>query len=117
MVGKNDGAEYPFDLGKVFVYQLGYPSIAKASGIGISTKFSLHTSGLLGRKSCPILLVNGMEDSVFPSEDTWIGAQHVRPKDVRAVLGAGHMGRLQAEGVLNEWLVKRLVECTSGGRK
>jgi hypothetical protein len=35
-------------------------------------KFSLVVEGILDRPSCKLLCINGMEDSIFPVEDTLV---------------------------------------------
>lgn len=108
-----DKGEYPFGLSSAFAFRLGYPSLQDALKDDIQKKYSLHLSGILDRPSCPILLVTGMEDSVFPIEDTWVVAQHGRPKNVRVVQGAGHMGRPDGEEAVVQWAKDRLQESSS----
>jgi hypothetical protein len=54
--------------------------------------------------------VNGIEDSVFPIEDSLLAASHGNPKEVRLASGAGHMGRLEGQKQLNKSLVRLLAE-------
>jgi hypothetical protein len=50
------------------------------------------------------LLINGMEDSIFPIEDNFIVASRGVNKDLIAKGNRGHMGNPGGEDILYTWL-------------
>ena len=69
-------------------------------------KFSLGDAGIVGTPSCKLLVINGMEDSIFPIEDSLIVATDGPKKDLIARGDRGHMGNPGAEDLLYEWIDK-----------
>ena len=67
-------------------------------------KFSLLTSGVLDRPSCKLLVINGMEDSIFPMEDSLIVGLRGDKKDLVVRGNRGHMGNPGAEDILYQWI-------------
>jgi hypothetical protein len=51
-----------------------------------------------------LLLINGMEDSIFPIEDNFIVARHGVNKDLLARGNRSHMGDPGGEDILCTWL-------------
>ena len=91
--------------------------IARAFAFGMSTydewveyapKLSLLKQGILDRPSAPLLLVNGIHDSVFPIRDYYLLLEHCSPKCAR-FYDAGHMGFTKDtfETILN-WICEKL---------
>ncbi len=97
--------EYPFALGDAMAYKFGYrgadPIEAYAADAG---KFSLLDSGVLDRSSCRLLIINGMEDSIFPIEDSFIVGVRSDKKDLLARGNRQHMGNPGAEDILYNWI-------------
>jgi len=97
--------EYPFALADAMAYKYGYrgsdPVAAYAADAG---KFSLLDAGLLNQRSCRLLLINGMEDSIFPIEDNFIVARRGVNKDLLARGNRSHMGNPGGEDILYTWL-------------
>jgi pimeloyl-ACP methyl ester carboxylesterase len=97
--------EYPFGLADAIAYKFGYrgpdPVGAYTADAG---KFSLLKAGLLDKRSCRLLLINGMEDSIFPIEDNFIAARHGVNKDLLARGNRSHMGDPGGEDILCTWL-------------
>ena len=67
-------------------------------------KFSLIDSGIVGTPTCKLLAINGMEDSIFPIEDSLIVATQGDKKDIMARGDRGHMGNPGAEDLLYPWI-------------
>ncbi len=57
-----------------------------------SPKLSLLDQGILDEPCAPLLLVNGVKDSVFPITDMYLLLEHGSPKSAR-FFPVGHMGR------------------------
>ena len=97
--------EYPFALADALAYKFGY---RKADAVAAYTaeahKFSLLGSGVLDQPSCKLLVLDGMEDSIFPIEDNFIVAVRGDKKDLLARGNRGHMGNPGAEDLLYDWI-------------
>jgi hypothetical protein len=97
--------EYPFALADAMAYKFGYrgadPLQAYADE---AAKFSLLDSGVLDRPSSRLLVINGMEDSIFPIEDSFIVGIRGEKKDLIARGNRQHMGNPGAEDILYKWI-------------
>ena len=100
-----DHMEYPFALAEGLADKFGYPDVESYVNDNPRAKFSLLENGIFDMPSTRLLLVNGMEDSIFPIEDSIIPLRHGRVKDARFVDGRGHMGAPEGEGILRDWLL------------
>ena len=71
-------------------------------------KLSLLKQGIIDKPSAPLLLVNGIHDSVFPITDYYLLFEHGNPKCAR-FFDAGHMGftRDTFATILN-WIYEKL---------
>ena len=109
-IGAQNQMEYPFALADALAYKFGYrdpdPKSAVARYSAEAHKFSLVDSGVLSRPSCRLLVINGMEDSIFPIEDSIIVATQGSKADLVARGGRRHMGNPGAEEILYAWLDK-----------
>lgn len=109
-IGAQNQMEYPFALSDALAYKFGYrdadPAAAVAQYAAEAHRFSLADSGVLGTPTCRLLVINGMEDSIFPIEDSIIAATHGGNKDLVARGERGHMGNPGAEEILYEWIDK-----------
>ena len=100
-----DQMEYPFALAEALAYKFGYRgSDAVEAYTNNGRKFSLLESGVLDRPSCKLLVINGMEDSIFPIEDSLIVGLQRDKKDVVLRGNRGHMGNPGAEDILYTWI-------------
>lgn len=104
--------EYPFALSDALAYKFGYrgtdPVTAVASYAAEARKFSLADTGVLDTPTCKLLIINGMEDSIFPIEDSILAATRGHGKDLTARGDRRHMGNPGAEEILYAWLDKTL---------
>ena len=100
--------EYPFALAEALAYKFGYrdmePGTAVARYAADAHRFSLVDSGVIGTPACKLLVINGMEDSIFPIEDNIIIATQGDNKDLVARGNRGHMGNPGAEDILYQWI-------------
>ena len=104
-IGAQNQMEYPFALADALAYKFGYRGAdALAAYSADGHKFSLLSSGVLDRPSCKLLLINGMEDSIFPIEDNLIVAVRGDRKDLFVRGNRGHMGNPGAEDLLYDWI-------------
>ncbi len=102
--------EYPFALADALAYKFGYRELADpvSAYAADARKFSLLDSGLLDRPSCKLLVLDGMEDSIFPIEDNFIVAASGSRKDLLARADRPHMGNPGAEDILYQWIADAL---------
>ena len=117
-IAAQDRMEYPFGLAVALAWKFGFGNDVEAYKRDAQSRFSLLTglgrigplghereSGILDRQECARLLVlNGMEDSIFPIEDSILVCRKGRVKDVRLVDGAGHMGNPAGETIQYDWI-------------
>ena len=103
-----DQMEYPFALAEALAYKFGYRDADCSTAVrryaAEGRKFSLVDSGIVGRPTCKLLAINGMEDSIFPIEDSFIVALHGEKKDLVARGNRQHMGNPGAEDILCQWI-------------
>ncbi|KAH7381186.1 pigment biosynthesis protein Ayg1 [Phaeosphaeria sp. MPI-PUGE-AT-0046c] len=102
--------EYPFGLEEAYCAKYGYKdfeemkekcqdefSLISGKGEGVAVVSE-------GKKSCRLLLVNGMLDGCMPVEDSMLLANYGRSKEMRFVEGRAHMGYPEANGIVYPWL-------------
>lgn len=101
----SDQMEYPFALAEALAYKFGFRGSDPVEAYAAEGhKFSLLTSGVLDRPSCKLLVIDGMEDSIFPIEDNFIVAMKGDKKDLIARGNRAHMGNPGAEPLLYNWI-------------
>jgi hypothetical protein len=68
----------------------------------------LLDQGILDQPCAPLLLVNGVQDTVFPITDMYLLLEHGSPKTAR-FYPTGHMARTpQTEPMVLDWLERAL---------
>ncbi len=71
-------------------------------------KLSLLTQGILDVPCAPLLLVNGIHDTVFPIKDYYLLLEHGSPKCAR-FYNVGHMGFTnETFGMIMGWMIENL---------
>ncbi len=106
---EQERGEYPFELFETLAYAFGLSSSEEWKAY--APKLSLLRQGILDQESAPLLLVNGVHDSVFPIKDYYLLLEHGTPKCAR-FYNAGHMGFTKDTfGTILDWIIERL-ECT-----
>lgn len=96
--------EYPFDLASTLAYKFGYGNDLEAFKRE-AMKFSLLEDGTLDKPKCTkLLLVNGMNDEIFPIDDYYLCLLHGAPKEARFVENRKHMGEPESFFIILQWL-------------
>jgi esterase FrsA len=105
-IHEQEKGEYPFELFETLAYAFGISTYDE--WVKYAPKLSLLKQGILDRPSAPLLLVNGIHDSVFPIRDYYLLLEHGSPKCAR-FYDAGHMGFTKDtfETILN-WICEKL---------
>lgn len=103
-----DHMEYPFALAEALAHKFGYDTVEHYLAGRPQARFSLLESGILDRRCTRLLVTNGMDDSIFPIEDSFLPLRHGRVKDARFVDGRGHMGFPEGEAIQRDWLLELL---------
>ena len=104
-----DQMEYPFALAEALAYKFRYRGADPVAAYAADArKFDLLTCGVLDQPSCKLLVVDGMEDAIFPIEDNIIVGVRGDKKDLVARGNRGHMGNPGAEDILYHWIENAL---------
>ena len=98
--------EYPFELAETLAAAFGGSSYDE--WVATAPRLSLLEQGVLDHPSAPLLLVNGVKDSVFPIEDMYLLLEHGAPKSARFFATESHMGGAHAIDVIVSWLAQQL---------
>jgi pimeloyl-ACP methyl ester carboxylesterase len=110
--------EYPFALADALAYKFGYRAPDKSAALRAYTagahRFSLDQDGTLTTPTTKLLVINGMEDSIFPIEDTLLVATAGVNVDLTVLGNRGHMGNPGAEDLIYAWLDAALAENAPG---
>ncbi|KAI0123249.1 Alpha/Beta hydrolase protein [Xylariales sp. AK1849] len=109
-IRSQNNMEYPFALSDALAYKFGYESTEDYIDSDPQARFSLLENGIFDKKCTRLLLINGMEDSIFPIEDSILALRHGRVKEARFVDDAGHMGAPAAEAIIRDWVLGLLNE-------
>ncbi len=76
--------------------------------IEYAPKLSLLNQGILDKPCAPLLLINGVHDSLFPIKDYYLLFEHGDPKCAR-FFEAGHMGFTRdTNRIVTEWIYEKL---------
>jgi Esterase FrsA-like len=104
--------EYPFSLKEAYLGKYGYGSwdelVEKCQ-----KEYSLVENGIVEKKSCRLLLMNGMLDGCMPIEDSMLLAEYGSPKEFRFVRGRAHMGYPEANSYVFPWLEEVMATTSS----
>ena len=105
-INQQDRGEYPFEFFETIGYAFGKAGYEE--WVEYAPKLSLLRQGILDKPSAPLLLVNGIHDSVFPIKDYYLLLEHGSPKCAR-FYEAGHMGftRDTFETIMN-WIYEKM---------
>lgn len=88
-IERSRSSDHPFDLVETLAWTFGFATGEEY--VAFAPRLSLLEQGILDRVSAPLLLVNGIDDTVFPVADQELLLRHGTPKSVRFFPG-GHMG-------------------------
>ena len=105
-IEKAQHGSYMFELAETLACAFGGESFEY--WLDHSPALSLLKQGVLDRPCAPLLLVNGIEDSIFPIEDMYLLLQHGDIKAAR-FYPTGHMGYTpETMPTIVRWLAERL---------
>lgn len=106
-IRRSQHGEYPFALAETLAAAFGRRT--QEEWIAFAPRLSLLDAGILDRPCAPMLLVNGVADTVFPIDDMYLLLEHGDPKTAR-FFASGHMGQPYrvAEDTIARWLADRL---------
>ncbi len=88
-IAKAQHGEYPFELHEALAMAFGLSTYEE--WVEYSPKLSLLRQGILDQPCAPLLLINGINDTVFPIADMYLLLEHGSPKSAR-FFPTGHMG-------------------------
>lgn len=77
-----DHHEYPFDLSRPYLSKYGYSSWEELLE-KCQKEYSLVENGIVNKKSCRLLLMNGVLDGCMPIEDSMLLFEYGSPKEAR----------------------------------
>lgn len=106
-INNQDNMEYPYALAEALAFKFGYPDVASyAKDSNARSKFSLieGQGAVCAKANCKLLIINGMEDSIFPIEDSIMVAVRGSNKDLICRGNRPHMGNPGGEDILYQWL-------------
>lgn len=104
-IAKAQQAEYPYELAETLAYAFGGETYD--DWVDRAPAMSLLDQGILDRPCAPLLLINGVKDSIFPIEDMHLLLEHGSPKDAR-FYPVGHMGNTpETVPTIIRWLAAR----------
>jgi hypothetical protein len=105
-IARSQRGEYPFELAETLACAFGRSTYD--DWVEYAPRLSLLTQGILDQPCAPLLLVNGVDDSVFPIRDLYLLLEHGSPKWARFIAGSGHMGPPTAMPTILTWLAEQL---------
>ncbi|HMK94058.1 MAG TPA: alpha/beta fold hydrolase [Candidatus Limnocylindrales bacterium] len=105
-IKQQERGEYPFEFFETISFAFGLSGYDE--WVQYAPKLSLLKQGILDKPCAPLLLVNGIHDSVFPIKDYYLLLEHGSPKCAR-FYEAGHMGftRDTFETIMN-WIYEKI---------
>jgi esterase FrsA len=98
--------EYAFELAETLACAFGLQTLEE--WVEYAPGLSLLDQGILDEPCAPLLLVNGVNDTVFPIADMYLLLEHGNPKTAR-FYPTGHMARTpQTEPMVLDWIEEKL---------
>lgn len=105
-IAKAQYGEYPFELHEALAMAFGLSTYEE--WVEYSPKLSLLRQGILEQPCAPLLLINGVNDTVFPIDDMYLLLEHGSPKSAR-FFPAGHMGSPpETQPLMVRWLQREI---------
>jgi esterase FrsA len=104
---KAQSGEYAFEFAETHAHAFGVQEVE--SWMEFAPTLSLLRMGILDRPCAPLLLINGIHDTVYPIEDIYLLLQHGSVKTAR-FYATGHMGVTRdTQETIVDWVSSRLV--------
>ncbi len=98
--------EYPLELAETLACAFGRSTYDE--WVDYAPRLSLLDQGVLDQPCAPLLLVNGVRDTVFPIQDMYLLLEHGNAKVARFFPGSGHMGGSHAVDLILDFLAEQL---------
>ncbi len=106
-ISQQERGEYAFEVFDTLAFAFGKSGYEEWKEY--APKLSLLRQGLLDRPCAPLLLINGVHDSLFPIKDYYLLFEHGSPKCAR-FFEAGHMGfTRETNGIITNWIYEKLI--------
>lgn len=103
---QQEKGEYAFDVFDTLAFAFGKSSPEEY--LEFAPQLSLLSQRILDAPCAPLLLVNGIHDSLFPISDYYLLLEHGGPKSAR-FYNVGHMGFTnETFGMIMGWMIERL---------
>lgn len=105
-IPQQEHGEYAFEVFDTLAFAFGKSGYEE--WVEYAPKLSLLKQGILEKPCAPLLLINGVHDSLFPIKDYYLLLEHGSPKCAR-FFEAGHMGFTKdTDNIITEWIYKSL---------
>jgi len=105
-IEKAQHGDYPYELAETLACAFGHQTFEQ--WVEYSPKLSLLDQGVLDQPCAPLLLVNGVNDSIFPIADMYLLLEHGDPNSAR-FYPTGHMGTTpQTLPTIVSWVAQTL---------
>ncbi len=105
-IEQQDRGEYAFEVYDTLAFAFGKSGYEE--WVEYAPKLSLLRQGILEKPCAPLLLINGVHDSLFPIKDYYLLLEHGSPKCAR-FFEAGHMGFTKdTDRIITNWIYERL---------
>ena len=107
-VNQQERGEYAFEVHDTLAFAFGKSGYEE--WIEYAPKLSLLKQGILDKPCAPLLLINGVHDSLFPIKDYYLLLEHGSPKCGR-FFEAGHMGFTRdTNKIITDWIYEKLTK-------
>jgi pimeloyl-ACP methyl ester carboxylesterase len=105
-INQQERGEYAFEVYDTLAFAFGKSGYEE--WIEYAPKLSLLRQGILDKPCAPLLLINGVHDSLFPIKDYYLLLEHGSPKCAR-FFEAGHMGFTRdTNKIIMDWIYEKL---------
>ncbi len=105
-IDQQERGEYAFEVYDTLAFAFGKSGYEE--WVEFAPKLSLLKQGILDQPCAPLLLINGVHDSLFPIKDYYLLLEHGRPKCAR-FFEAGHMGFTRdTNRIITDWIYEKL---------
>jgi esterase FrsA len=105
-INQQEQGEYAFEVFDTLAFAFGKSGYEE--WVEYAPKLSLLKQGILDKPCAPLLLVNGVHDSLFPIRDYYLLFEHGSPKCAR-FFEAGHMGFTRdTNKIITNWIYEKL---------
>jgi hypothetical protein len=105
-INQQERGEYAFEVFDTLAFAFGKSGYEE--WVEYAPKLSLLKQGILDKPCAPLLLINGVHDSLFPIKDYYLLLEHGSPKCAR-FFEAGHMGfTRETNKIITDWIYEKL---------